>query len=219
MIIRTGLIKKRDDISEEDFEYHWLNIHGALALRVPGLRGYTQNHVVEGYKVTGSSALHHIDGISQLWFDDIPAMIRAMASTEQQACVDDIKGFLSHVTIVVQQPGEIFGFGVQEAESIKLMLVLTGDPIVSERYSDSLGQSLRKFAPSGVRFRVNKVIDRNHIVDPSVPRSHQVVAAISEMWFSKTEDLDRVLGGGLLEQTAHLLSPVAVFTVNEHCLR
>jgi uncharacterized protein (TIGR02118 family) len=219
MIIRTGLIKNRDDVPEDAFRRHWLNIHGPLALRVPGLRAYTQNHIVERHAATGSAALHRIDGLSQLWFDDIPAMVHAMASTEQQACVNDIRGFLSHVTIVVQQPGEIFNFGEPAAESIKLMLVLMGDLILSERYGDSLGQFLRKFAPGGVRFRVNKVIDRNHVVDPSIPRGHQVIAAISEIWFSKTEDLDRVLGGGLTDQTAHPFSPVGVFTVNEYCLR
>ena len=106
MIIRTGLIKNRDGVGEEAFADHWLNVHGPLARQVPGMTAYSQNHIVERYPPIETPELHRVDGLSQLYFPDVPTMAEAMETPEQRACVEDIKGFLSEVTIVIQRRGE-----------------------------------------------------------------------------------------------------------------
>src|SRR4051812_5937947 len=110
MIIRSGLIRNREDVSQQAFDRHWREVHGPLARAVPDMRAYAQNHVVSRL-FRASRRLHRIDGISQLWFDDVRAMREAMASAEQAACVEDIKGFLQEVTIVIQSPGNRIEFG------------------------------------------------------------------------------------------------------------
>jgi uncharacterized protein (TIGR02118 family) len=73
-------------LSLEQFFDHWLNDHGALGERLPGLRRYVQNHAVpEAY----TWAIQTHDGWSELWFDDLAALHAAVTSPEWQALRED----------------------------------------------------------------------------------------------------------------------------------
>ena len=105
MLIRSGLIKNFDSVDTDAFSRHWREVHGPIASRLPNLRGYVQNHVVDRGEALNSDVIHRIDGISQLWFDDVDSMAAAFVSPEQDACVADISGFLEKVTLAIQDPG------------------------------------------------------------------------------------------------------------------
>jgi len=214
MIIRTGLIRNRDDVSKEAFERHWLNVHGPLARAVPHLRAYTQNHVVASHVAT-PMAMHRIDGVSQLWFDDVAAMDQAMASAEQRACVDDIKAFLSAVSIVIQQPGTWSHFGARASRGAKVMAVLLGDPAASASYAAHLRESFARTVPNGGSVRVNPVIERGYVVDSDVPRSEDIVAAIAEVWFNERTEAQTALSTNLLDRIVDSLACVAAIHVHE----
>jgi uncharacterized protein (TIGR02118 family) len=65
---------------------HWFEVHGPLAAKVPGLRRYVQNHaVVEAYAFRGMTH----DGWSEMWFDDLESLQRAVASPEWTALRED----------------------------------------------------------------------------------------------------------------------------------
>jgi len=73
-------------LSLDEFSQRWRTIHGPLAARAPGLRRYVQNHVLpEAY------ALHRPthDGFSELWFDDLAALRKAIASPEWRTLRED----------------------------------------------------------------------------------------------------------------------------------
>lgn len=55
------------DLSRAGFSAHWRDVHGPLALQIPGLRRYVQNHVRDwpGPPV----APPPVDGISEAWLD------------------------------------------------------------------------------------------------------------------------------------------------------
>jgi uncharacterized protein (TIGR02118 family) len=73
-------------LTPDEFFQHWLEVHGPLGAQVPGLRRYVQNHAVpEAYNIRGMTH----DGWSELWFDDLAALHRAVASPEWQALRDD----------------------------------------------------------------------------------------------------------------------------------
>ena len=214
MIIRSGLICNRQDVSRNEFDEHWLNVHGPLARIVPGMRAYSQNHVLEHF-VTDTGHFHAIDGISQLWFDDVPAMERAMDSREQRACVEDIKGFLSAVTIVIQRESAWMQFGEGGTGRSKVMAVLTGDPAGSQAYALRLNEWLAGVAPSGGKARVNGVIERGYVVDESVARGKDIVAAIAEIWFNDPGDVRRAAQIKSVETDACTLECVAALQVQE----
>src|SRR4051795_527039 len=47
MIKVLSLLTRKDGISHEQFVRHWYDIHGPLALAVPGIRRYVQSHITD----------------------------------------------------------------------------------------------------------------------------------------------------------------------------
>jgi hypothetical protein len=62
-----ALLARRPDLSRPAFSAHWREVHGPLALRIPGLCRYVQNHVRDwpGPPV----APPRVDGISEAWLE------------------------------------------------------------------------------------------------------------------------------------------------------
>jgi uncharacterized protein (TIGR02118 family) len=220
MIIRTGLIKNRDGVSGQEFADHWLNVHGPLARQVPGMIAYSQNHIVERHPPIETQELHRVDGLSQLYFPDVPTMAKAMETPEQRACVEDIKGFLSEVTIVIQRRGKVVNLGDNPNRPLKakLMEVLVGDPQDADAYASELTAALRDERFGAGRLRINPVIDRNFIVDSSVPRGEQVVGAILEAWFAGEEGVRLALAEGRIDAAERIMRRAATVTVREHVI-
>jgi uncharacterized protein (TIGR02118 family) len=80
------LIKFRADLDPEEVREAWRTTHAALALNVPGIRRYVQNHWVADPMGSGKT----YDGTVDCWFDDRAAMEAAWTSPEwQELLVDD----------------------------------------------------------------------------------------------------------------------------------
>lgn len=98
------VLYKKPGMSEEGFRRFLREVHGPLALKIPGLRQYKQNHAVEDEKRKhpGWSA------IVELFFDDRDAMEAAWATPEGQAATADVAEFadLSRTTWSVVEEEE-----------------------------------------------------------------------------------------------------------------
>jgi uncharacterized protein (TIGR02118 family) len=80
------LVSRLPGLTIEQFVEHWQDVHGPIAVKLPGLRRYVQNHpVLEAYGVRGMSH----DGWAELWFDDLAALQAAYASPEWAAVRED----------------------------------------------------------------------------------------------------------------------------------
>jgi uncharacterized protein (TIGR02118 family) len=90
MIKVLGLLTRRPELTHEAFVKHWLEIHGPLALAVPGIRRYVQSHIV-GTRTRPDipETDVEVDGIAELGFDDEAALQRASASPEMKRLTDD----------------------------------------------------------------------------------------------------------------------------------
>jgi uncharacterized protein (TIGR02118 family) len=80
------VVLRRAGLTREEFFDHWLNVHGPLAAKLPGLRRYVQNHAVkdaESYR-----PMTH-DGWSEMWFDDLASLQAAWASPMGVAMRED----------------------------------------------------------------------------------------------------------------------------------
>lgn len=214
MIIRSGFIRNREGVSKAVFDRHWQEVHGPLARAVPTMRAYAQNHVIARL-VDSSDRLHRIDGISQLWFDDVAAMRQAMASPEQAACVEDIKGFLEQVTVAIQSPGQWTHFGERLVTRSKVMAVYAGDPGHAAAFSSGLCEWFGDTVARGGSLRLNQVIERGYVVARDVPRGDDVVAAIAELWFNDPEEVLKARTMGPAGATAHSLECISALHVDE----
>ena len=65
-----SVLKRKTGMSREEFLKYWKENHGPLAMRsIPGLRRYVHNRPVE---IPGVES--DVDGIAELWFDDLAAL-------------------------------------------------------------------------------------------------------------------------------------------------
>jgi len=72
MIKVLALLNRRDGISHDEFTRHWFDIHGPLALAVPGIRRYVQSHITETLTRPDIQETDvDVDGIAELWYDDM----------------------------------------------------------------------------------------------------------------------------------------------------
>ncbi len=102
MIKAVVLLKRREDMSREEFARWYLDDHVPIALRLPGLVRY-QAYVV------ASDEDGDYDGFSELWFDSEAAMLESYATEQGQAVAADS---LAHVfrrqrIVVKEHPFEV----------------------------------------------------------------------------------------------------------------
>jgi len=216
MIIRSGLIKNKDSVDFDEFTKHWRDVHGPLARIVPRMRACSQNHIKRTILDSEKRGLHRVDGISQLRFDTAADMAVGMDSPEQRACIVDIRGFLSGVTLLIQEEGELKGFGHSVAGGRKLMYLIKGDDGALER----LQGALTEIMPSiGGSFRINRIINRDFRVDTTVPAGTQMIDAVLEIFlsgkageaFNETASMEKSAGVrvvGAYEVDEHVVLPL-----------
>jgi uncharacterized protein (TIGR02118 family) len=97
---------RRPGLSLDDCFRYWREVHGPKGARVPGLRRYVQNHALpEAYAVRG---LTH-DGFTEMWFDDLPSLRKALESREWDALREDTDLFAQPMSIVVARERVIKG--------------------------------------------------------------------------------------------------------------
>jgi uncharacterized protein (TIGR02118 family) len=105
MIKLLSLLSRKDGITHEEFVRHWLEIHAPLAHAVPGIRRYVQSHI------TGTRSRADIpdtdvevDGIAELWYDDLQTYQRAAATPEMKRLTDDGALFIGRIkTYVIEE--------------------------------------------------------------------------------------------------------------------
>ncbi len=82
-------IRKRADLSDEEFHDYWLNRHGPLVMKLApslDLKRYVQSHAMtldlhELIRATRGLNQHY-DGLAELWWESIDAFIDAASSPE-----------------------------------------------------------------------------------------------------------------------------------------
>jgi len=83
MVKVLTFLKRKPDMSVEDFQRYWLTRHPAVVTRLPGVRRYVQSHTQPSAYKRGEPAY---DGIAEVWADDTDAL-RAMTRSPQNAAV------------------------------------------------------------------------------------------------------------------------------------
>ena len=87
---RLGILRKREDMTHEQFVAHWMTTHAALCMKLPKMRRYSVNLVDrERFPKFG------YDGFSELWFDNEADMAASFASPEGKTLLADLPNFTS----------------------------------------------------------------------------------------------------------------------------
>jgi uncharacterized protein (TIGR02118 family) len=110
MIKTIGLLTRKDGWTHEQFMKHWVEIHGPLALAVPGLRRYVQNHIqAERTRPDIPAPDVEIDGVAELWFDDQAALEAAARTPEMKALQADGAKFIGRIKSYVVEEKFVIG--------------------------------------------------------------------------------------------------------------
>jgi uncharacterized protein (TIGR02118 family) len=225
VIVRMGLLQKRADIDHQEFRTHWRTGHGALAAKLPGLRRYHQNHVVDRTQrgITYARDGLDFDGFSELWFDDLPAMQAAFASNEVKALGGDENRFISELKlisavqhVVIPTPSDV--------PLIKRMTTLKRRPDVSaEKFQEEwfdVHSVLVKRLPQVKGYTQNLIFDRSHGRGKPATYNEFPIDGIVELWFTDTESLNEGFasdaGKTLMTHATEFIAAMSTFLVETH---
>jgi uncharacterized protein (TIGR02118 family) len=105
MIKVLSLLTRKHGISHAEFVRHWFDIHGPLALAVPGIRRYVQSHITDTLTRPDVAETDvDVDGIAELWYDDLDSFRRAAATPEMKRLTDDGALFIAQIkTYVIEE--------------------------------------------------------------------------------------------------------------------
>ena len=91
MIKLVYCISKKASLTDEEFFRYWRNVHGPIGARIPRLRKLVQSHRVT---IVGDAHQPAYDGMAELWFDDMEALLAARRSPEWKASTEDEANFI-----------------------------------------------------------------------------------------------------------------------------
>ena len=93
MVKSIVFLKRRPDMSADEFHDHWRNHHASLVLKLAGIRRYVQCRPVS----LGSGDPPY-DGVAEVWFEDLGSLREAVRSPAWQDVLADEKNFMGHTT-------------------------------------------------------------------------------------------------------------------------
>jgi uncharacterized protein (TIGR02118 family) len=227
MIVRMGLIKKKAQWSTAEFRHHWLDHHGALAARLPGLRRYEQNHVIDQAQrgISYERGPEQLDGFSMLWFDSEDAMRAAIATDAGRALVADENHFIGNLRIVAVDQVEVIP-PAADRPLIKRMSLLRRRPDVSpERFKHEWRVEHARLVreTKGVQgYRQNLIVGREVPKGTPVGYDDLPIDGIVELWFDNTESLDAAFaspeGRTLMAHARVFIAEITTFLVERHVI-
>lgn len=91
MIKVVYCIRKKPGMPEDEFFRHWKDVHGPIGARIPGVRKLVQTRRIV---IPGDKYQPDFDGMAELWFDDVAALLRARQSAEWKISSQDEANFV-----------------------------------------------------------------------------------------------------------------------------
>ena len=228
MIVRSGLINKKPDWSTEEFRRYWRENHSTLASRLPGLRRYQQNHVVDSVQrgISYPRGPEQIDGISMLWFDSEQAMREAIATDAGKALVADENHFMGQLRIVALDQVEVIP-PATDRPLLKRMSFLKRLPEVSpEQFVHEWRVEHARLVKrvNGVRgYRQNLIVAREAPKGTPVGYEGLPIDGIVELWFDDAASLDAAFatpqGTTLMTHAREFIAEITTFLVETHVVK
>ena len=91
MIKLVYCITKKPGLTDEVFFHYWKNVHGPIGAKIPGVRKLVQSHTL---RLSQDVRPPDFDGMAELWFDDVEALLAARQTLEFQASSEDEANFI-----------------------------------------------------------------------------------------------------------------------------
>jgi len=115
MVRLICMLKRRPDMSVDEFHRYWRENHGPLVMSTKSgsyVRRYVQLHV--SHPVVPGNDEPAFDGVTEQWFDSIEDYLASIAEPDYRRIAEDLPKFLDLERIafvVVNDEGEVVGSG------------------------------------------------------------------------------------------------------------
>jgi uncharacterized protein (TIGR02118 family) len=225
MIVRCGLISKKPHWNDEDFRRYWRDNHGVLASRLPGLRRYEQNHVIDQLQrgISYPRGSEQLDGFSMLWFDSEEAMRAAIATDMGCALVPDEARLFGDLRIVALDQVEVVAPQTDRPLIKRMSLLRRRADVSPEQFLHEWREvhgTLVKTMPGIRGYRQNYITARQSPKGTSVAYDGLPIDGIVELWFDSKESLDAAFSSPQGQTTmAHartFIAEITTFLVQTH---
>ena len=210
-ITRVGLAPRAAGLTLAAAQSHWRTEHRDLALGLPGLRGYVQNHAIlrDGVPLLPYPGF---DVCAETEFDSVESMRTAFASEHYQSTV---RGDEAHLIdgdrfMLALTRRRVLADGEPPDGAVKLMTFLRAHPMSDPRaLVDVLAGPYAEAA--------NEVSPRRHELLITEARAHEGEQApccdvVDVLWFAQPDDALRAVLGPLSERAGWLLGGLAFGT-------
>ncbi|GGB53246.1 hypothetical protein GCM10011409_33530 [Lentibacillus populi] len=224
MIVRMGILQRPDHMTMEDFRKYWLEVHGPIASRIPKLRRYLQNHVINSDQlgISYPRGTQAIDGFSQLWFDDNASMKQSSTPDVINMLAKDEEQFIGNMQLIVAEQNEVIPVS-DDGPLLKRMSLLKRRPDVDievfKREWREVHSELLKAMPSVKGYTQNLVMDRSMNREPAVYEDVPI-DGIVELWFKDTVSLKASFaseaGKKAMEHAKTFIEEITTFIVETH---
>jgi uncharacterized protein (TIGR02118 family) len=211
MIAAISMMRRRADVSLDQFRRHWLDPHGVMTAGLPGVRYYIQSHCLDAPGMNALARELAIDGFPQLWFDSIEARRVAYTSPRIAECNIDSEQFIGAVSRLVTEPQIIVDRSAVDAAKAVVLAVGPPDPGWSDRVH-------ARVAPLAgiVGYTRHTLLDQAAPPASKVPELKVQVAGIAEVTFESEAALG--LHGSALAGSDADAGRTAIYRVRDHKL-
>ena len=103
MIKLLALVRRRTDLTPEEFARYWTTVHAPLA-EAQGPRGYVIDIRTSAQP---DGAIDDLDSVAEIWWDDHDHMTRGLTSEAGRIAAADVSNFAAEVRFVVVEPNTI----------------------------------------------------------------------------------------------------------------
>jgi uncharacterized protein (TIGR02118 family) len=200
-LVRVGMAPRAAGLGYEEAQRHWRTEHRDVALELPGLRGYVQNHAVlrDGRPLL---AYPGFDVCAETQFDDVESMRAAFASEHYRQTVraDEAKLIDGSRFLLALTRRRVLADGEPPEGAVKLMTFLRAigdglDRVLAGEYAEAaaLARPLRH---------------EQLIVDRAAHEGEQAPCcdAIDLLWFRDADEALAALTGPLSERAGWALA-------------
>jgi hypothetical protein len=225
MVVRFGLLKKNKDLKILEFRNYWREIHGPLAANLlKGLRGYVQNHIIKSVRKYHFPAIQNdLDGLSELWFDDLTLSKNCLSAEDLRSLINDEKKVFEDVKFLTATQKVIVP-PAHNKSLFKYINLFRRNPSLSKREFEQ--EWLGKHASLVKQMKGLKGYTQNLIIERVVKRGELAtyeelpIDGLAEIWFQDSSELLENLvspaGKKLIEHEKNLISGMTTFLVEVH---
>lgn len=208
MIARFGLLERNPKLTRGAFDRHWRDAHGPLAARFPGLRAYYQHLVIDNdqFGIDHARGGWDLDGLSELHFESLEAMLAAVSDTTFDAAHEDEADFLGDVRLLACEKHEVVPVDTGQGPYVKRMTLLKKLPGMSDaefrhEWLDIHAEWVRQW-PHVLGYVQNIVVDRYHGARTQSADYETVpVDGIVEFWFRDKESAAELYASDIVART------------------